>query len=154
MTESYAKPLPRLTELNRPFWESTRGGRLAVQACRACGDLHFPPSPVCPRCLGDAQEWREVSGGGTLESWIDVYRAYWSGFAPELPYLVCLVRLDEGPLLVSNLVGDSEGAHLGARVSVVFETATADITIPKFALARGADAVAQGSDALDEVAKA
>lgn len=135
MPGPYAKPLPRLDALNRPFWEHAREGRLAVQVCDACGDRHFPPSPVCPRCLGADQRWEPVSGRGTLESWIDVHRAYWPGFADELPYRVCLVRLEEGVLLVSNLAGESGEARLGAPVRAVFEPATVEITLPKFALA-------------------
>jgi uncharacterized OB-fold protein len=136
MSESYTKPLPRLDGLNHPFWDRARDGRLALQACRGCGHDHFPPSPVCPRCLSDEQTWQDASGGGTLESWIDVHRAYWPGFTPELPYRVCLVRLDEGVLLVSNLVGDTTAASLGARLRIVFERATADIHLPKFRLSQ------------------
>jgi uncharacterized OB-fold protein len=136
MSESYTKPLPGRDALNAPFWDRARDGCLALQVCRRCDHVHFPPSPVCPRCLSDEQTWQDASGGGTLESWIDVHRAYWPGFSPELPYRVCLVRLDEGVLLVSNLVGDTSAASLGARLRVVFERATADIHLPKFRLSQ------------------
>jgi uncharacterized protein len=136
MSQSYTKPLPIRGGLNRPFWDRARDGRLALQTCRRCDHVHFPPSPVCPRCLSDEQTWRDASGGGTLESWIDVHRAYWPGFAQELPYRVCLVRLDEEVLLVSNLVGDTTAASLGARLRVVFEHAIADIDLPKFRLSQ------------------
>jgi uncharacterized OB-fold protein len=82
----------------------------------------------------DDQEWQPIRGTGTLESWIDVHRAYWPGFAGDLPYRVCLVLLDEGVRIISNLVGPSDDARLGARVTAVFETATDEISIPKFAL--------------------
>lgn len=59
---------------------------------------------------------------------------YWGGLNDALPYRVCLVRLAEGPLLVSNLVGSSDAAKLGAAAHVVFERATDDVTLPKFAL--------------------
>ena len=145
MPGPYAKPLPHLDALNRPFWEHAREGRLAVQVCADCGDRHFPPSPVCPNCLGADQNWQPVSGRGTLESWIDVHRAYWPGFSDELPYRVCLVRLQEGVLLVSNLAGESGEARLGAAVQAVFEPATAEITLPKFVLAEDAAGAGKGS---------
>jgi uncharacterized OB-fold protein len=94
-----------------------------------------PESPVCPRCLSQAQDWRPASGAGTLESWVDFHRAYWDGFKDALPYRVCLVRLSEGPLFVSNLVGPQEGVRLGAPVRVVFTRLTEEITLPQFALA-------------------
>jgi hypothetical protein len=65
---------------------------------------------------------------------VDFHRAYWGGFNDALPYRVCLVRLEEGPLLVSNLVGESATAKLGAAVHVVFEKVTEEITLPKFVL--------------------
>ncbi|MGE0725690.1 MAG: Zn-ribbon domain-containing OB-fold protein [Alphaproteobacteria bacterium] len=134
---SYAKPLPRVDTLSKPFWELAKDHKLAVQVCRDCGDRHFPPSPVCPACLSKDQEWEVVSGRGTLVSWVQFHRAYWPGFAPELPYDVCLVALDEGPMMVSNLVGAREGeAAVGARVEVAFDEVTDQFTLPKFTLAR------------------
>jgi len=132
---SYNKPLPRIDSLNKPFWDAARGEKLVIQACDDCGDMRFPPSPVCPKCLSGAQSWKPASGKGTLESWADFHRAYWPGFNDALPYRVCLVRLEEGPLLASNLVGDSDAAKLGAAVRVVFEKVTEEITLPKFVLA-------------------
>lgn len=126
----YDKPLPVITPLTRGFWEHAKQGKLAMQVCTDCGDIHFPPSPVCPKCLSDAQEWRPVSGRGRLESWVEFHRAYWPGFAADLPYRVCLVKLDEGPLLASNLVG--EQPEIGAPVEVVFERVTDEVTLPKW----------------------
>ena len=131
---SYDKPLPRIDTLNKPFWDAAREQRLVVQTCTACGDTRFPPSPVCPKCLSPEQTWKTCSGRGTLESWVDFHRAYWTGYQDALPYRVCLVRLEEGPLLVSNLVGNSDNARLGAPVHVTFDAVTNDITLPKFEL--------------------
>lgn len=130
----YRKPLPVIDELNRPFWDLAREEKLAVQVCTGCGDRHYPPGPVCPVCLCPDQEWRVVSGKGTLLSWATFHRAYWDGFADQVPYDVCLVQLDEGPLLVSNLVGASDRqVAVGDRLEVVFERATDAVTLPKFA---------------------
>lgn len=134
MTVPYLKPLPAPDPLLAPFWDHARRNELAAQTCDSCGDTHFPPSPVCPRCLGSAQHWQKLSGRGTLQSWIDFHRAYWPGFAGELPYRVCIVELAEGPVLASNLVGDSAGARLGAPVRVVFDKVTNEWTLPKFEL--------------------
>jgi uncharacterized OB-fold protein len=131
---TYNKPMPRIDPLNKPFWDAARQGRLVVQTCDACHDVRFPPSPRCPKCLSSAQSWKQASGMGTLESWVDFHRAYWDGFKDDLPYRVCLVRLAEGPLLVSNLVGDSAAAKLGAAVRVVFDRVSEDTALPKFEL--------------------
>jgi uncharacterized protein len=47
---------------------------------------------------------------------------------------VCLVRLEEGPVVVSNLVDRTENLRMGAPVKVVFDAVTDDVTLPKFAL--------------------
>jgi len=120
---SYNKPLPRLDTLNEPFWAAAKQGRFMLQHCPACGDTRFPPGPVCPKCLAADQAWIEALGKGTLESWIDMHRAY------------CLVRLEEGPVVVSNLVDKTDNLRLGAPVKVVFEAVTEDVTLPKFTLA-------------------
>ena len=132
---SYNKPLPRPDALTAPFWAAAKQNKLLLQQCPACGDTRFPPSPVCPRCLADGQDWIEASGQGTLESWIDMHRAYWDGYKDDLPYCVCLVRLAEGPLLVSNLLDKTDDLRLGAPVKVVFDAVTEDVTLPKFTLA-------------------
>jgi uncharacterized OB-fold protein len=129
----YNKPLPKLDALTRPFWAEARNHRLVMQVCERCNDMHFPPSPICPNCLSEEQSWQEVSGRGMLMSWVVFHRAYWNGFMNELPYAACLVQLEEGPMLVSNLVdGKAREIAVGMPVRVVFETATNEITIPKF----------------------
>jgi len=131
---AYDKPLPRLDTLNKPFWAAAKQGKFMLQQCPACGDRRFPPAPVCPKCLASDQTWVEASGKGTLESWIDMHRAYWDGYKDDLPYRVCLVRLEEGPVVVSNLVHTSENMRMGASVKVVFDVVTDEVTLPKFAL--------------------
>jgi uncharacterized protein len=133
-TRRYRKPLPVITPLNKPFWDFALDSVFAVQVCAACGDAHIPESPVCPNCLGVDQAWKPSSGRGTLESWVDFHRAYWDGFADELPYRVGLVRLDEGPLFIGSLVGEADKARLGARVHAVFERIAPEFALPKFAL--------------------
>ena len=126
----YNKPLPQIDAMTKGFWDHARAGKLALQVCDACGDAHFPASPVCPNCLSDKQQWKPASGRGTLESWVEFHRAYWPGFESELPFRVCLVRLAEGPILLSNLVG--EDAEVGDPVHAVFEKVTEEVTLPKF----------------------
>ena len=132
--DTLAKPQPRRDPLTRPFWDHAAAGRLAIQVCDSCGDGHFPPSPVCPNCNADEQSWQPVSGRGTLQSWVTFHRAYWPGFAADLPYDVCLVRLEEGPLLLGNIVGGKQGARLGAAVQVAFDPAD-DPALPQWRLA-------------------
>jgi len=129
---SYTKPLPRLDTVNRPFWAATKDGKFMLQFCKDCGDTRYPPGPVCPKCLSSNQDWKQASGRGTLESWVDFHRAYWDGFKGDLPYRVCLVKLEEGPVVVSNLVDKTDNLRMGQPVKVVFDKVTDDVTLPKF----------------------
>jgi uncharacterized OB-fold protein len=134
-TTAYTKPMPVDNVFARPFWAHAKAGGLVVQRCDACGHLHFPPGPVCPACLADSQSFQRVSGQGTLVSWVHFHRAYWEGFRDDLPYNVCLVRLAEGPIIISNLVGEPPGKlHAGAGVSVVFDAVSDELTLPRFKL--------------------
>ncbi|HEY4068016.1 MAG TPA: OB-fold domain-containing protein, partial [Burkholderiaceae bacterium] len=75
---------------------------------------------------------------GTLVSWVRFHRAYWDGFRGEVPYDVCLVRLEEGPLFVANFFGATpEGLRQGMPLRVAFDDVTEAITLPRFVAARG-----------------
>ena len=75
-----------------------------------------------------------MSGDGRLESWVVFHQLYWDGMKDALPYPVCLVELAEGPIFLSNLVGDVGAARIGAALRVTFEKASDEITLPQFAL--------------------
>jgi hypothetical protein len=133
METRYRKPLPVIDALMAPYWEHAKAHRLTVQTCKACGDRHFPPSPVCPECLSEDQVWEVVSGRGTLLSWASFHRAYWDSYRDDLPYDVCIVQLLEGPMVVSNFAGKRpEGLRLGLPMRVVFEDVTPEISLARF----------------------
>lgn len=133
----YTKPLPTLTEENRPFWDSCKAGRLSFQKCSRCGHLRYPISPFCPRCLSADSTWTPVSGRGTVFSYVVFHQAYHPGFKGDLPYNVALVQLEEGPRMYGNVVGvPNDAVKIGDTVEAVFDPVTPEITIPRFRLAR------------------
>lgn len=138
MEPSYDKPLPVIDPLTRPYWEHARAHRLAVQKCSDCGDAHFPPSPVCPKCLSERQEWQVTDGRGTLLSWVRFHRAYWKGYQEDLPYDVCAIALNAGPVVVSNFAGGlPPDARLGMPMQAVFDDVTPEISLVRFRPAAG-----------------
>jgi len=132
----YRKPLPKIDALTRPYWNYARAHVLSVQQCKACGHRQFPPGPVCSHCLSEELAWTPVSGLATLVSWAEFHRAYWPAFAEDLPYNVAVVALDEGPHIVSNLVGelarDPERLHQGLRLRAVFDDVTPEVSLVRF----------------------
>ncbi|HEX8968738.1 MAG TPA: Zn-ribbon domain-containing OB-fold protein [Chloroflexota bacterium] len=129
----YTKPLPTLTKLNRPFFEGAHQGELRLQRCGACGHYWFPPSTNCPKCLTTDYAWVPVSGRGRVWSWIVMHQRYFRAFESDLPYNVAFIQLDEGPFMMSTLVGIAQGdIRCDLPVEVVFERATDEISVPRF----------------------
>lgn len=133
----YAKPLPVLTDENRPFWDAARDHELKMQECEACRHIRYPISHVCPECLSARFSWRKLSGDGEILSYVVFYQKYNAAFAEDIPYNVTLVQLTEGPRMISNIVGvNNDVPKVGDRVEVVFDSVTPEITIPRFKLKR------------------
>lgn len=135
----HPKPLPTLTDDNRPFWDACRLHRLAMQQCDACGHIRFPINRVCPRCLSGEFHWQELSGLGTVFSYVVFHQVYDKAFAGDVPYNVALVQLDEGPRMYGNVVGTpNDGVKVGDRLFVTFDAVTPEITLPRFRRASAA----------------
>ena len=137
-TEAVARPLPQVSAEMAPFFEAARRQQLVVQRCRGCGTLRFPARDRCSACLGREAEWVPVSGRGTVLSFAVMHQVYHPGFAAEVPYAVVLVALDEGPRMISNVVGvPPSDIRIGTPLEVVFEAVSPEVTLPKFRVARG-----------------
>jgi uncharacterized OB-fold protein len=127
------KPLPAITEDGAPYWEGCRAGELRAQRCAGCGRLRWPPSVVCPHCLGEEAAWVALSGRGTVYSFIVVHRPQHPAFFADAPYNVAIVELEEGPRLHTNVVECApEALRVGMPVEVVFERVNDEVTLPKF----------------------
>jgi hypothetical protein len=128
-----AKPVPQTDGALAPFFAAARDGQLVVQRCDGCGALRFPPREGCSVCLATSATWVPVSGRGRVFSYNVMHQVYHPGFAAEVPYVVALVELDEGPRLVTNLVDCAPAdVRIDMPVEVVFERVSADVTLPKF----------------------
>lgn len=127
------KFLPRPTPESAPFWQGCRDHKLLLQYCVACGKHQFYPRVICANCMSEQLEWREASGRGTVETYTIVTRAVSDAYAADVPYIIALITLEEGPRLMSNVIGcDVESVKCGLAVEVVFERWSDEITMPKF----------------------
>jgi hypothetical protein len=133
MTQEYAKPLPRPNRLSRPFWGGAKRHELLLQKCSACGHVWFPPSARCPECLSREYAWSKASGRGRVWSWIVMWQRYFPAFEADIPYNVAYVELEEGPKLMTSIVGcENDAIYCDMEVEVVFEDVTPEIALPKF----------------------
>jgi uncharacterized OB-fold protein len=131
----YEKPLPAIDQESRPFWQAAREHRLAVTRCRDCRKHFFYPRLFCPHCHSAAVEWTDVSGRGTIYTFTIARRPAGPAFKPDVPYVVALVELEEGPRLMTNIVTpDVAGVRIGQKVTAVYEDVTDEVTLVKFKL--------------------
>ena len=130
---NYAKPLPLINAETQLFWEYCKKHELRMQKCVQCGHIRYPISLVCPRCSSQEAEWTPLSGRGTVYSFT-VYRvAYHPAFQDDIPYVVAIIQLVEGPRLESNIIGCKvEDVRVEMPVIVSFDDVTAEVTLPKF----------------------
>jgi uncharacterized OB-fold protein len=127
--------VPAPTPETESFWAGTLAGELRIQQCNSCGKHYFYPRPFCRYCQSADVVWRAASGTGRLVSYVINYRPV-PPADPGQPQVIALVELDEGPRLMTNIVGVSPepgNLPLDSRVRVDFEP-RGDQALPVFCL--------------------
>jgi len=128
-----ARIVPGMTELTRPYWEAAREGRLVVQRCVRCRRLWHPPLHRCPRCHATELDWAPVGGRGAVYTFTVVDHPTHVALQDQVPYVVALVELHEGPRVLANVRGCApEEVRVGMPVQVAFEKVDEVITLPQF----------------------
>jgi uncharacterized OB-fold protein len=92
--------------------------RLQGEECPHCGTKIFPPRDACPECAKPAQEPYTFIGKGEVYSYTTVIDGP-LGFEYQSPYVVALVKLDEGPILTAQLTDLDGEPEIGMRVEMV-----------------------------------
>jgi len=131
--EDLVKPLPVPKKWSKPFWEAAKKHEFLLRKCKDCGHIDHPPYLYCTNCMSDNLEWFKASGRGTLFAFAINEYAVPYPFMPDLPYVVALIDLKEGPRMVSNIVKcDHKKLKNGMELEVVFEDASNEISLPKW----------------------
>jgi uncharacterized OB-fold protein len=101
---------------SKEFWQGARDGRLLFQRCCACGEVQFPPRHQCATC------WATI-----------VRRAPTPAFRTKVPYAVAVIAVQEGPRMITNLVGEGAlDAKIGDTVIVEFTADSTGHILPQF----------------------
>ncbi|MCU1463742.1 MAG: Zn-ribbon OB-fold protein [Acidimicrobiales bacterium] len=117
--------VPDVTADVLPFWDGAATDRLVIPRCRDCATFVWYPRAMCPECHSVDVAWVEVSGGGTIYSFTISHRAA-GAWADHVPYVIAYVELDEGPRVLTNIVGaDLDALRIGDPVTPVFHAAGA-----------------------------
>ena len=129
----YRKPLPEPDADTKPFWDGCKQHQLRFQKCRGCGHLRWPPSIICPRCYSSDTEWIVASDKGSVYTFVVFHQVYHQAFVNDIPYVTAIVELDEGPHLLTNIVGcKPDEVKCGMPVEVAWEDITEEFSLPKF----------------------
>lgn len=131
--EVAAFPTPDEGPLWKSFWDATRKGHLLYMRCIRCNNAFLPARGECPNCLSPNPQWERASGWARLISWIVYHRAPHAAFNQRVPYTVAIVELDEGPRMITNIVGveDPESLRIEQRLSLRIEQ-EAGVAVPRF----------------------
>lgn len=92
--------------------------QLVGEQCPHCAHYIFPPRDVCPSCEGEAKTLYQFSGKGEVYSFTSITDAP-AGFEEQAPYVLAIVKLDEGPMVTAQLTDLDEPAQIGMRVEMV-----------------------------------
>jgi hypothetical protein len=99
-------PVPQVDELFVAWWEATRDHQFLVQHCTKCNGTQHYPRAICTGCGStDALCFISATGNGTLYSFSEVFRP--AHPILRVPYVVALVRVEEGPLVLTQIVGSA-----------------------------------------------
>ncbi|WP_192805214.1 MULTISPECIES: Zn-ribbon domain-containing OB-fold protein [Noviherbaspirillum] len=131
--DALKKPLPLPDADSAVFWEGIADGKLLLQHCLACHRVHYYQQGICRDCGSSRLEHRAASGRGKVHSFSVVYRAPGPAFKGDTPYAVLLVELEEGPRMISSLVGgDPEKVEFDMAVELVCEPVGDGMALPCF----------------------
>lgn len=101
---------------------------LVGSRCKSCGKTYYPGRPMCPECFSHDMEAIVFSGKGTLAAYSVIYIAptamIQAGYDRKNPYCTAVVKLEEGPKICAQLVGEDlthpEAIKIGTPVTATF----------------------------------
>lgn len=91
--------------------------------CGNCQEILFPSRTLCPKCrhasVGRLLPYK-LSGQGTVEAFTLVHQPP-AGFELQAPYVLALVRMEEGPRVTAQIVDTApDKVSIGTPVKAVF----------------------------------
>lgn len=101
--------------------------RLLGTKCVTCNTNYFPKRSVCPKCRRKGKiEEKQYAGKGTIYSFTEI-SAPPEGFEDQVPYVLAIIQLEEGPRLTAQIV-DATGkdVKVGDAVAAVFRVIQRD----------------------------
>ncbi|MEE4659521.1 MAG: Zn-ribbon domain-containing OB-fold protein [Halieaceae bacterium] len=132
------RPDPIMTTDGAVFWKGAEQHKLVVQKCGDCGAFRHPPRAMCPHCHSLDVVEHELSGTGSVISWVQPVHPPAIGFTE--PPIVAVVELEHGIRLVSNVEGaEASDMRFGMAVKAAYAKTAGGKTVPIFVPDEGDD---------------
>jgi uncharacterized OB-fold protein len=134
---AWKKPAPYTKGTLRPFWDGLKERRFLLPKCNTCGAWYFPPA-YCKNHKNEpffgSLSWTAASGRGKIVAFNITRTALRAAFKDDVPYVYALIRLEEGPIISSNIINcDANSVYIDMPVSIVFwNIEDLNCTIPYF----------------------
>ena len=120
--QAWNKPLPNPTPASQQFWDGLKAHQVRIQQCGNCAHWIFYPRLQCSHCASQELEWKTVTGEGTLYTFTVARVPTLPEFADEMPQVLAVIALDEGPHINTTIVGVApEAIKVGQRMRPVFD---------------------------------
>lgn len=132
----YKKPLPVPTQLSQPYWNALRNHEIIIQRCDDCGKWIFYPRSHCTACLSPRLTWTKAERRGKIYAFTFAHVPTLAEFADEVPQLLAVVELEEGPRINTVILGsDPDAVAVGTPVTAEFhDIAEENCTLLYFAI--------------------
>lgn len=106
---------------SKQYNEALKQDKLIGLRCQQCGTINAPPRMVCIQCTSPNLQTVDLRGEGKIVTFTTVFVAP-EGREKEVPYVIVMVELDEGPWITGNLEGiephEASMDLIGQRVRV------------------------------------
>jgi uncharacterized OB-fold protein len=137
------RPLERLDPDVLPFWDGLNADEFRLCRCRRC-HAHWFPFQLCPNHADivdfDEMEWAPTSGRGMVFAKLVVHRVWDPDFMGEVPYVLAMIALDEGPLFPGRMIDcRPDDVEIGMAVAVHIHHSDRGHSLPLFRLASRRD---------------
>jgi uncharacterized OB-fold protein len=126
-------PAPAVVPETEAYWAATAEGKLVLPRCAACDTVIWYPKGICTECGSLDIGWVEATGEGVVYTFT-ISRRGEGAYREAGPFVLAYVELDEGPRVMTNIVGcPPESVQIGQRVRAVFDDTGQGNALVRFA---------------------
>lgn len=122
MAEPLQHPEVFVSWETRGYWEGAGRGELVLQRCADCTTVQHIPRAFCPTCMSSDVRSFVASGKGTVHTFTVTRQNQLPPFAAACPYVMAYVEVEEGPRILTHIVGcDPSEVRIGMAVEADFQ---------------------------------